>query len=246
MTNLSRLKPRHSMTTAVLVFLAQTSSAAAAPIDCAILLCMAGGFPPSTECAAAKAEMIRRITPVPVEPPLQIWRCPMQSASLDGNFNNTPIARLYKAAASHSISVSPAVSISAQFPTTTDIPAVDALGEVMGLRHLVQSEPEINGKADIDISGPEFDFVRSIKVWHVWQYFHRPAGESENCKKLSVINLGTYDDQGQYIWSFVDQPGVPSWVGLNPDCGRNNHVSNRIGFEWTDYEGNHSYQVVDY
>lgn len=51
--------------------------AAAYPIDCAILLCLAGGFPASTECMAAKAEMIRRITPWPIEPPLQLWRCPM-------------------------------------------------------------------------------------------------------------------------------------------------------------------------
>ena len=41
---------------------ATTAPAVAYPIDCAILLCMAGGFPPSAECAAAKAEVIRRIT----------------------------------------------------------------------------------------------------------------------------------------------------------------------------------------
>src|SRR5690606_21654629 len=40
--------------------------------------CMAGGFPASTECADAKIEVIRRITPLPVEPPLQLWRCPMR------------------------------------------------------------------------------------------------------------------------------------------------------------------------
>lgn len=51
--------------------------ASAYPIDCAILLCLAGGFPSSVECAAAKVEMIRRITPFPVEPPLQMWNCPM-------------------------------------------------------------------------------------------------------------------------------------------------------------------------
>ncbi|MCE6958109.1 hypothetical protein LAZ40_03440 [Cereibacter sphaeroides] len=51
--------------------------AGAYPIDCAILLCMAGGFPASAECAAAKREVIRRITPHPVEPPLQLWNCPM-------------------------------------------------------------------------------------------------------------------------------------------------------------------------
>ena len=52
--------------------------AVAYPIDCAILLCLAGGFPASAECTAAKAEVIRRITPIPVEPPLQLWNCPMR------------------------------------------------------------------------------------------------------------------------------------------------------------------------
>lgn len=52
--------------------------AAAYAIDCAILLCLAGGFPASAECSAAKAEVIRRITPIPVEPPLQLWNCPMR------------------------------------------------------------------------------------------------------------------------------------------------------------------------
>lgn len=55
------------------------SAASAYPIDCAILLCLAGGFPASAECTAAKAEVIRRITPWPVEPPLQLWNCPMQA-----------------------------------------------------------------------------------------------------------------------------------------------------------------------
>lgn len=51
--------------------------AQAYPIDCAILLCLAGGFPPSAECTAAKITMIQRITPWPVTPPLQLWNCPM-------------------------------------------------------------------------------------------------------------------------------------------------------------------------
>lgn len=53
------------------------------PIDCGILLCMAGGFPVSVECSRAKAEVIRRITPWPVEPPLQLWRCPMEISLQD-------------------------------------------------------------------------------------------------------------------------------------------------------------------
>lgn len=78
------------VTLAVCTFLgvAGGASAGAYPIDCAILLCMAGGFPASAECSAAKAEVIRRITPWPVEPPLQLWRCPMgispEAAALAG------------------------------------------------------------------------------------------------------------------------------------------------------------------
>lgn len=49
-----------------------TKPARAYDMDCAIMLCMAGGFPPSPVCAAAYAEMIRRITPWPVRPPFGI------------------------------------------------------------------------------------------------------------------------------------------------------------------------------
>jgi hypothetical protein len=41
-------------------------------MDCAIMLCMAGGFPSSAVCSAAYATMIRRITPWPVRPPFGI------------------------------------------------------------------------------------------------------------------------------------------------------------------------------
>ena len=41
-------------------------------IDCAIMLCMAGGFPPSAVCARAYRVMIRRITPWPSRPPFGI------------------------------------------------------------------------------------------------------------------------------------------------------------------------------
>lgn len=56
-------------------------SAKAYPIDCAILLCMGGGFPGNPVCNAARAEVIRRITPWPVEPPLQLWNCPMHASA---------------------------------------------------------------------------------------------------------------------------------------------------------------------
>lgn len=59
-------------------------TAKAYPIDCAILLCLAGGFPANPVCNAARAEMIRRITPWPVEPPLQLWNCPLHAGVSGG------------------------------------------------------------------------------------------------------------------------------------------------------------------
>ena len=57
---------------ATAVSVSLSAPAAAYPVDCAILLCLAGGWPASAECANARAVFIARITPWPVEPPLQI------------------------------------------------------------------------------------------------------------------------------------------------------------------------------
>lgn len=68
---------------AVTLAFATPQRASAYQIDCAILLCLAGGFPASQPCTRAHAEMIRRITPWPIEPPLQLWRCPMRAGLID-------------------------------------------------------------------------------------------------------------------------------------------------------------------
>jgi len=60
--------------------LSLAAPAKAYPVDCAILLCLAGGWPASAECAHARTVFIARITPWPVEPPLQIWNCPMRAS----------------------------------------------------------------------------------------------------------------------------------------------------------------------
>ena len=76
-----RLKLRHTALAIATGLACGTQPASAYPIDCAIFLCLAGGFPASAECSAAKAVMIRRITPWPIEPPLQLWNCPMGMSS---------------------------------------------------------------------------------------------------------------------------------------------------------------------
>jgi hypothetical protein len=118
---------------------AKPAAAQGYQIDCAILLCLAGGWPASVPCARARAEFIRRITPWPVEPPLQIWRCPMHAA-LE---TPAPVARLYRLAG---FDPGPAVS---------QVPEMEML-------HLAQA---VGRGADIDVSGSAFAFIRSIDVF---------------------------------------------------------------------------------
>ncbi|SEQ94178.1 hypothetical protein [Thalassovita taeanensis] len=56
----------------VMAALGAPEKARAYDIDCAIMLCMAGGFPPSAVCARAYRTMIRRITPWPSLPPFGV------------------------------------------------------------------------------------------------------------------------------------------------------------------------------
>jgi hypothetical protein len=85
---------------------------------------------------------IRRITPWPIEPPLQIWRCPM-GASFNEPAPLSPIERLYDIAFRDPLSVR---------HETAPLPLVHA---------------QADDQADIDISGDAFDFVRSIRVYHI-------------------------------------------------------------------------------
>lgn len=62
---------RRRTVTAALALLA-FGSVAPAPavayqVDCAILLCLSGGWPASAPCAHARAVFIQRITPWPIE-----------------------------------------------------------------------------------------------------------------------------------------------------------------------------------
>ena len=153
------------------------ASAQTYPIDCAILLCLSGGWPASVPCARARAEFIRRITPWPVEPPLQIWRCPM-GASFDGPARSRPTD-----------SIIDALFHGAETPPNFSSPVFDhaALGDdrldVEGLNatwgNLVRADYALHlaqDRADIDISGPEFNFVRSIRVFDVRHARQRESG----------------------------------------------------------------------
>ena len=189
-------------------------AAKAYQVDCAILLCLAGGWPASAECAHARAVFIMRITPWPIEPPLQIWRCPMGAAERGRLRSTAP--RVWDASNQ----------------------AEENLGQVI----LAQV---MEGGADIDISGLEFDFVRSIRVWDVRHYSHRERGRDDDCSESHNIRLGTYRIQGEFVWERATPAAVPQWVLPSRRCSSSNWRRG-VGVEWEDHEGNHGYEWVAY
>jgi hypothetical protein len=197
--------------------LCSPAPASAYEVDCAILLCLSGGWPASAECNHARAVFIQRITPWPIEPPLQIWRCSM-GAAMNSDPAMTPSERLRS--------------------------VVNEESSELFHRVAVEISQE-NGIADIDVSGSEFDFVRSIKVWSVLHYSHRKVGRNEECREQSTIQLGTYGAQGEFGWDTSEPGPVPDWVIPSRSCEPGSHTR-AVGVEWTDVEGNHGYEVVNY
>lgn len=225
------------------------ASAQTYPIDCAILLCLSGGWPASVPCARARAEFIRRITPWPVEPPLQIWRCPM-GASFDGPARSRSMDRIIDALF-HGAATRPNFS-----PAVFDLAAVgddrlDLEGPNVTWGNLVRADYALHlaeDRADIDIRGPEFNFVRSIRVFDVRHAWQRESGEDGDCNRSATVVLGSYGTQGDFSWSASAPAALPAaHVGLEgwgEHCPGIWHRS--VFVEWRDYSGTYGFEQVNY
>lgn len=227
-------------------------------IDCAILLCLSGGWPSSAECTAARAVFIRRLTPWPVEPPLQIWRCPMGSASTvpAGESVTTRFARIVDELQLERGPVSTTTNIAPDFEGAF----VQALAAIaidvrdLDASVLTANFSDENGTADVDISNGDFDFVRSIKVYDVeWREYHqdRDNGEHYCVRGRQRVRLGSYGTQGDFTWrnAPVTQATAQPWLGFTTRPDNNcDHAGffRGIAVEWRDFEGNHGYEVVRY
>lgn len=219
------------------------------PIDCAILLCLSGGWPASVPCARARAEFIRRITPWPVEPPLQIWRCPM-AASYETVPPSGGANRIFEAI----------------FQTKGDrprqsFPALD-VDELANSTEALWRSPDastgfgptdralrfVQDRADIDISGLEFNFVRSIRVFDVRHARQHESGRDGDCNRSATVVLGTYGTQGDFSWHRSSVTALPTaHVGLErwgDNCPVIYHRS--VFVDWRDYEGNYGFEQVNY
>ncbi len=190
-------------------------------IDCAILLCLAGGWPSSVPCSRARAEFIRRITPWPVEPPLQIWRCPM-GAAFERSAPLSSMERLYDIA--------------------LRTPANGA--ELYSPPALPLVEIQASEQADIDISGDAFDFVRSIRVYHI-QYSQRQNRDGD-CIRSDSTRLGSYGTQGDYRWTRASVTAVPEESDLAVPANCRNYSWRSVFVDWRDHAGNYGSEEVRY
>lgn len=197
---------------------ATITPAAAYPVDCAILLCLAGGWPASAECAHARAVFIARITPWPIEPPLQIWNCPMRAGF---PVTERPLDRLLDIA----------------FPAEDPQPLLTKPEDLAGILR-------VQDAADVDISDPAFDFVRSIRVFEITYQQHRNS--DGDCNTWSAVYEGSYGEQGDYIRRRSSPAAIPEASDFSnpPYCGTYRHRS--VFVEWRDFEGTYGHEEVHY
>ncbi len=216
------------------------------PIDCAILLCLSGGWPASVPCARARAEFIRRITPWPVEPPLQIWRCPM-GASYETAPAPNSVNRIFEAFLQNN-RTEPRQSFPAQdvaTPIEAALRTPDAPNDFVLADRALRL---VQDRADIDISGPEFNFVRSIRVFNIQYARQYQAGSEGDCERSANVVLGTYGTQGEFAWQRTSITALPTaQIGLErwrQNCPGIYHRS--VFVDWRDYEGNYGFEQVNY
>lgn len=236
-----------------------TAPAYAYPIDCAIFLCLAGGWPSSPDCNAARAEFIRRITPLPVEPPLQLWRCPMGATS--GSSNMSPMQRLdaIKSLSSNPLPEFPRtygktpqvvdVTYSRESWSTLDVS--DALKwtplgtretplAIIGAGSPAFPEPTL---ANVSLSAPDFDVVRSLRVWHVRHYSYKVREREGPCETRLDMDVGSYDENASFSWSDRTSGPRPAWLPLRRQCPS---YFRGVGVEWSDIFGRYDYVLVPY
>ncbi|MDO8986376.1 hypothetical protein [Cypionkella sp.] len=194
-----------------------TAPAQAYPVDCAILLCLAGGWPASAECTQARNVFIARITPWPVEPPLQIWNCPMHA----GLHHEMPVARLFDIAFRPELRPETALP-QASFPVPT----------------------LIADQADIDISDPAYDFVRSIRVYQT--EYRRRRNREGDCKVWSSVRLGTYGVQADYAWHRSSTDRLPAASSFSPTPGCTDYAFRSVFVDWQDFQGSYGFEEVRY
>ncbi len=230
----------HVKALAVALAALPATQASSYPIDCAIFLCLAGGWPSSADCVAAKAEFTRRITPYPVEPPLQLWRCPMNTSHSPSDLG--PMERLEAIKRTSASPVPELPSDDTAKPILVD--AAISIGRI-DAHHGQYGDGFQATPISVDLSSSDFDVVRSIRVWDVRHYSYRRRSREGDCERSLDLVVGSYDDNVSFQWSQRAPAPIPSWLPLGNRCEPPSYFRG-VGVEWTDIFGFSDYELIRY
>lgn len=102
----------------------------------------------------------------------------------------------------------------------------------------------VQDRADVDISDPAFDFVRSIRVFEIT--YQQRRNSDGDCNSWGAVYMGTYGAQGDYSRRRSNVSAVPtaSDFAVPADCRSYWHRS--VFVEWRDYEGSYGHEEVHY
>jgi len=102
--------------------------------------------------------------------------------------------------------------------------------------------------ADVGLSGLEYDFVRTLRLFHVRAKQYEDREESGDvCRREDETELGTYVPQGRFDWSdsgLGDLPATFVRPSVEGACPRYDVQS--VFMEWRDYEGVYDFERIDY
>lgn len=208
MTQILRLA---ALSLALATSIPSPAAAQAYPIDCAIFLCLTGGFPASPECAAAEAVFIARIESF--QPPLQLWNCPMGASFRREEMEHPPLAL-------------------ARLKQTYD-------PKLMRGPYRPMETPATPLPAAVDFTGADYAFIRSIHVWWTRGIVSRHRGDCTNTELISEGWYDTGNNW--HWANGLQTPPLPAYLphfASSYDCGVG---WNDVGADWTDYAGTPSH-----
>ena len=105
---------------------------------------------------------------------------------------------------------------------------------------------QVSEQADVDISDDAFDFVRSIRVYHI--QFSQRVNAKGDCVRTDSTRRGLYGPQGGYRWTRSSVEQVPAASALPDfDSGECRGLNYRAVFvDWRDHAGNYGFEEVRY
>ena len=102
----------------------------------------------------------------------------------------------------------------------------------------------IQDRADVDISDPAFDFVRSIRVFEI-TYQQRRSSDGD-CNSWGAVYMGTYGAQGDYSRRRSSVSAVPAASDLAVPTDCRNYWHRSVFVEWRDYQDSYGHEEVHY